>query len=324
MGTRNSINASGTSGLGSESGVITDFGGNKASFNNATAVTLSSTDKMQQYNFHFTYATGGDVYYGYGYHSYSANGSDIYTVNSTITNSSGTYTIDSVYNDTSWGTPNQVSINSYYDADGVGYVAGSGVGFAGLGSEKGFIFKLNSVDALGHGTSLGQFTATSDADLSAFVENASGSPSSNGHYTATLPSTSSNATTGGLGLDSLDFNVNDNASISLTNVTGIELIDLKSANTTTQTLKINFDDVFNSDNKIIMVMGEPNDDSIILSRTSAALGGGAVTWTQNNNAMIYTPDNHYFNVWQGSDSNSATSDVLLLLQQNISVSQVAA
>jgi hypothetical protein len=104
------------------------------------------------------------------------------------------------------------------------------------------------------------------------------------------------------------------------------LIDLKSANTTTQTLKINFDDVFNSDNKIIMVMGEPNDDSIILSRTSAALGGGAVTWTHNTQTMgVYNPvDSKYYDVWQGSDSNSATSDVLLLLQQNISVSQVAA
>jgi len=186
---------------------------------------------------------------------------------------------------------------------------------------------VGNTDALGHGLSLGQFTATSDADFSSFLETASVSSSTNGHYTATLPSTSSTATSavaGGLGLDSLDFNVNDNAIISLTNVTGIELIDLKPGNTTTQTLKINFDDVFNSDNKIIMVMGQPNDDSVNLSQTSATSGRGAVTWTQNNSAMIYDPDGTYFNVWQGSDSNTTTSDVLLLLQQNISVSQIAA
>ena len=71
-------------------------------------------------------------------------------------------------------------------------------------------------------------------------------------------------------------------------------------------------------------MGQPNDDSINLSQTSATSERGAVKWTQNNSAMIYDPDGTYFNVWQGSDSSTSTSDVLLLLQQNISVSQVAA
>ena len=112
----------------------------------------------------------------------------------------------------------------------------------------------------------------------------------------------------------------DNTSISLSHVTGIDFINLKQGADTTQHLKINFDDVFHSDNKIMAVVGQPYDDIIDLNTQ-----GGSVTWTLSNDIQPFTtPDNNYLQVWQGRDSNSTTSDVILLLQQNILVNQVAA
>jgi hypothetical protein len=230
-------------------------------------------------------------------------------MNQVITNTYGQYTIDAVY-DTTWGVADHVSVRNYYDKDGVGYVGGGGAGFAGLGSETGVIFDISN------GDKLGVFNATSDADVS-LLTSASTSSSANGAYTTTslMPTVD-----GGAGVDQLSFNVADNASISLSNVTGIDIIDLQEGTATTQHLKINFDDVFHSDNKIMVVVGQPNDDIIDLNTQS-----GSVTWTLSNDIQsIVTPDNNYLQVWQGSDSNSATADVMLLLQQNILVNQVAA
>jgi hypothetical protein len=309
VGSNNSVTASGKLGLGSESGTVTDFGGAKETFNNTDSVTtLYSPAKLQQYQFHFVYTDSGDVYYGSGYHSYSSS-TDIYTMNQVITNTYGQYTIDAVY-DTTWGVADHVSVRNYYDKDGVGYVGGGGAGFAGLGSETGVIFDISN------GDKLGVFNATSDADVS-LLTSASTSSSANGAYTTTslMPTVD-----GGAGVDQLSFNVADNASISLSNVTGIDIIDLQEGTATTQHLKINFDDVFHSDNKIMVVVGQPNDDIIDLNTQS-----GSVTWTLSNDIQsIVTPDNNYLQVWQGSDSNSATADVMLLLQQNILVNQVAA
>ena len=70
----------------------------------------------------------------------------------------------------------------------------------------------------------------------------------------------------------------------------------------------------------MVVIGQPNDDIIDLNTQN-----GSVTWTLSNDIQsIASPDNNYLQVWQGSDSNSATADVMLLLQQNILVNQVAA
>jgi hypothetical protein len=310
VGTSNSVTASGASGLGSESGTVTDFGGTKETFNNTDSVTtLHSTAKLQSYQFHFVYTDSGDVYYGSGYHSYSSS-TDIYTMNQSIATSYGQYTIDTVY-DTTWGVADHVSVRNYYDKDGVGYVGGGGAGVAGMGSETGFIFGISDDT-----DKRGAFNATSDADLSSFATTSTSS-NANEKYTATTPD---ETVAGGGGIDQLSFNVADNTSISLSHVTGIDFINLKQGADTTQHLKINFDDVFHSDNKIMVVVGQPNDDIIDLNTQS-----GSVTWTLSNDIQsIVTPDNNYLQVWQGSDSNSATADVMLLLQQNILVNQVAA
>ena len=310
VGSNNSVTASGTHGLGSESGTVTDFSGTKETFDNTDSVnTLNSTAKLQQYQFHFSYTAGGDVYYGSGYHAYSST-TDMYTMNQSITTSYGQYTIDAAY-DTTWGVADHVSIRNYYDKDGIGYVGGGGAGVAGLGSETGFIFGISDDT-----DKRGAFNATSDADLSSFATTSTSS-NANEKYTATTPD---ETVAGGGGIDQLSFNVADNTSISLSHVTGIDFINLKQGADTTQHLKINFDDVFHSDNKIMAVVGQPYDDIIDLNTQ-----GGSVTWTLSNDIQPFTtPDNNYLQVWQGRDSNSTTSDVILLLQQNILVNQVAA
>ena len=192
----------------------------------------------------------------------------------------------------------------------MGFVGGGGAGFAGLGSETGIIFDISN------GDKLGVFNATSDADVS-LLTSASTSSSANGAYTTTSLTPTAD---GGAGVDQLSFNVADNASISLSNVTGIDFINLERGISTTQNLKISFDDVFDADNKTMVVIGQPNDDIIDLNTQN-----GSVTWTLSNDIQsIASPDNNYLQVWQGSDSNSATADVMLLLQQNILVNQVAA
>ena len=63
VGTSNSATGLGTNGLGSESGKVTDFSGTQATFDKTTSVTtLNSTAKLQYYQFHFTFTSGGDTY----------------------------------------------------------------------------------------------------------------------------------------------------------------------------------------------------------------------------------------------------------------------
>ena len=93
---------------------------------------------MQYYNFHFTYTTGGDVYYGSGYRTYSTS-AGAYTSNQTIAAGLGTYTIDYA-GDTTWGIPDQVNVYQYNDVNGVGTrnsIDASGT--SGLGSESGVV-----------------------------------------------------------------------------------------------------------------------------------------------------------------------------------------
>jgi hypothetical protein len=131
----------GKGGLGSEKGTATDYGGTGATFNVGTEADFASGASLKQlYYFHFTYATGGDTYYGYGY-----NDSSLYKVGDTLSSvkgASGTYTIDYVYK-TATGNAGEVNVYSYYDGDtkvytGIGWNSSvQGGGSTGLGSEKG-------------------------------------------------------------------------------------------------------------------------------------------------------------------------------------------
>jgi hypothetical protein len=112
--------------------------------------------------------------------------------------------------------------------------------------------------------------------------------------------------------------------ISLANVTGIEKIDLGSSDSTTYNLNINFDDVFNSDAKGIVISGKTSDDTVDLITSSRTSGRGAVTWLQTDDYTYDSASGNYFDTWVGIDNSSLTQNVTLLLQQNITVTQVAA
>ncbi|GBL32197.1 sericin 1 [Methylophilaceae bacterium] len=131
--------------------------------------------------------------------------------------------------------------------------------------------------------------------------------------------------TGGTGLDTLIFSglTDGTQNINLANVTGIEKIDLGSSNSTTYNLNINFDDVFNSDAKGIVISGLASDDTVDLI-TSSRSSGGAVTWQKTDDYTYDYATGNYFDTWVGIDNSSLTQNVTLLLQQNITVTQVAA
>ena len=132
--------------------------------------------------------------------------------------------------------------------------------------------------------------------------------------------------TGGTGLDTLIFSglTDGTLDINLVNVTGIEKIDLGSSNSTTYNLNINFDDVFNSDAKGIVISGLASDDTVDLITSSRTSGRGAVTWLQTDDYTYDHATGNYFDTWVGIDNSSLTQNVTLLLQQNITVTQVAA
>ncbi|CAM8413012.1 VCBS repeat [Candidatus Methylopumilus universalis] len=162
-GWNTSVTGSGTRGLGSEKGSISNYVGSKLdNFNPGDDATLSGTTTLQTYYFHFTYDTGGDIYYGYG--TAAAN---TYTVGNvsgaSIVGEKGTYTIDAVY-DSYDGTLGEVQVYSYYDAGGLGWnntVKASSK--TGLGTESGAIFDYN-------GDSDG-FDVGNDATISTTITN---------------------------------------------------------------------------------------------------------------------------------------------------------
>ena len=107
-------------------------------------------------------------------------------------------------------------------------------------------------------------------------------------------------------------------------MTGIEKIDLGSSDSTTYNLNINFDDVFNSDAKGIVISGKTSDDTVDLITSSRTSGRGAVTWQKTDDYTYDSASGNYFDTWVGIDNSSLTQNVTLLLQQNITVTQVAA
>ena len=105
-------------------------------------------------------------------------------------------------------------------------------------------------------------------------------------------------------------------------MTGIEKIDLGSSVSTTYNLNINFDDVFKSDAKAMIVSGLASDDTIDLITSSATRG--TVRWVDTPEQTYDYATGNYYDLWTGIDSDSTTQNVVLLLQQNITVTQVAA
>ncbi|PNK16505.1 S8 family serine peptidase, partial [Cylindrospermopsis raciborskii] len=160
------VDASGTAGLGSESGFAynSNFGGPDTSFSSSDTADLQEpVVTYQLYYFTYNYnnddpittnVVEGDFYQGYGYAT-----SGTYTVGQRINQSSpnetgnnGYYTIDSVF-EGNYGLLNAVSVYSYYDgADGNGSDLGgaygyasyvSGTGYGGLGTEEGYAYDYN-------------------------------------------------------------------------------------------------------------------------------------------------------------------------------------
>ena len=121
-------------------------------------------------------------------------------------------------------------------------------------------------------------------------------------------------------MDELIFALSDNSkNLSLAYVSGVDVVDLRNDTNTTYTLRVGFDDVSRSDNKFMLISGTPYDDIIELSTSS---NGGAVTWSHLNTSIYNGTDGYYYDVWQGSDSNTATPDVSLLMRQNMTVTQI--
>jgi hypothetical protein len=208
---------------------VTDFSGAKEKFDNTDSIsTLHSTAYMQFYQFHFVYSDSGDTYYGYGYHIYKSTSSDMYAVNDHISGTGGTYTIDSVY-DTTYGNPGQVFVNSYYDKDGVGYVGTGGLGFAGLGSEKGFVFSWEK-----NTNTVAMFNSASDADLSTFTNNPANATSAANYALVTTnaspgiyDSSTNKYVSAGTGVDMINFNLSDNSNLTLSNAIGYDVVNLQ-------------------------------------------------------------------------------------------------
>ena len=322
----------GISGLGSESGRVVNYNNESSVFTPTTEADFinSSVSTLQYYNFHFTYTSGGDVYYGYGYvNKADVTGGAGYTSGQTFNNSTatgtttGTYVIDYVQDGNSaWGSANAVHVYSYYDSDGVGWNTGilAAGSSSGLGTEAGWVFDWSDT------SKQGIFTSAGDADLSIASANSS-SPAVGTSTSETFTQASSTPTvTGGTGLDTLIFSglTDGTQNISLANVTGIEKIDLGSSTNTTYNLNINFDDVFNSDAKGIVISGLASDDTVDLITSSRTSGRGAVTWLQTDDYVYDYATGNYFDTWVGIDHSSLTQNVTLLLQQNITVTQVAA
>ncbi|CAM8412906.1 hypothetical protein MCEMOHM34_01417 [Candidatus Methylopumilus universalis] len=315
----------GISGLGSESGRVANYNNDRSNFTPTTEADFTnSVSTLQYYSFRFTYTSGGDVYYGYGYvNKADVTGGAGYTSGQTFNNSSatGTYVIDYVQDGNSaWGMPNQVTVYSYYDADGVGWNSGvlGGGSSSGLGTEIGWVFDWSDT------SKQGIFTSAGDADLSIASANSS-SPAVGTSTSEIFTQASSTPTvTGGTGLDALIFSglTDGTQNINLANVTGIEKIDLGSSTSTTYNLNINFDDVFKSDAKAMIVSGLASDDTIDLITSSATRG--AVTWVDTPEQTYDYATGNYYDLWTGIDSSAATQNVILLLQQNITVTQVAA
>ena len=321
----------GISGLGSESGSVVNYNNESSVFTPTTEADFTnSVSTLQYYNFHFTYTSGGDVYYGYGYvNKADVSGGAGYTSGQTFNNSTaagtttGTYVIDYVQDGNSaWGSANEVHVYSYYDADGVGWNVGilAAGSSSGLGTEAGWVFDWSDT------SKQAIFTSAGDADLSIASANSS-SPAVGTSTNETFTQSSSTPTvTGSTGLDTLIFSglTDGTQNISLANVTGIEKIDLGSSDSTTYNLNINFDDVFNSDAKGIVISGKTSDDTVDLITSSRTSGRGAVTWLQTDDYTYDSASGNYFDTWVGIDNSSLTQNVTLLLQQNITVTQVAA
>ncbi|MDO8263423.1 MAG: hypothetical protein Q7T21_09360, partial [Gallionella sp.] len=143
-GWNTSVSGFGQFGLGTESGTVYNYNGFADAFSsyNEADVPTAGNGGLQQYYFHYTYATGGDVYYGYGYNN-SASSSITYSAGQSIAGGSGTYTIDSVYG-TSFGISGEVYVNSYFDGNGAGWnTSVSGFGQFGLGTEGGTVYNYN-------------------------------------------------------------------------------------------------------------------------------------------------------------------------------------
>ncbi|CAM8452375.1 VCBS repeat [Candidatus Methylopumilus universalis] len=386
----------GISGLGSESGSVVNYNNQSRVFTPTTEADFTnSVSTLQYYNFHFTYTSGGDVYYGYGY----VNKADVagglgYSTNQTILSAAGTYVIDYVQDGNSaWGSANKVNVYSYYDADGVGWNTGilAAGSSSGLGTEAGWVFDWSNT------SKQAIFTSAGDADLSIASANSSSPAVGTSTSETFTQSLSSPTVTGGTGLDTLIFSglTDGTQNISLANVRGIEKIDLGSSTSDTYNLNINFDDVFNSDAKGIVISGKVSDDTVDLitsspsspaitnvavtsnvatittatahgfttgvrvtvdSTSNDTLDGtytitgaptpttftyaktlsdiasvadtgttrGAVTWLQTNDYTYDSATGNYFDTWVGIDSLSTTQNIVLLIQQNISVTQIAA
>jgi hypothetical protein len=324
--------AAGSGGLGSESARVVNYNNERIDFTPIMEADFDdiSASTLQYYNFHFTYdtiegsANSGDTYYGYGY----VNKSDVgggYSTNQPIDDlrETGTYVIDYVRdaNSTS-GMPNEVHVYYYYDADGVGWNVGilAAGSTSGLGTEVGWVFDWSDY------SKQGIFTSAGGADLSIAIANSS---SANGTsdseiFTETLTETLCTPTvTGGTGLDTLIFSGLANTNISLANVEGIEKIDLGSSASDAYNLNINFDDVLKSEAKGIVISGG-SDDTVYLMPSSASDETNAVTWQQTDDYVYDYATGSYFNTWVGADNSPLTQNVVLLLQQNLTVSQVAA
>ena len=340
------------------------------------------------------------MYYGYGYvNKADVTGGAGYTSgqtfnNSTATGTTGTYVIDYAQDGSrAWGSANEVHVYSYYDADGVGWNVGilAAGSSSGLGTEAGWVFDWSDT------SKQAIFTSAGDADLSIASANSSSTAVGTSTNETFTQASSTPTVTGGTGLDTLIFSglTDGTLNISLANVTGIEKIDLGSSNSTTYNLNINFDDVFNSDAKGIVISGLASDDTVDLitsSSTSPAITNvavtsnvatittatahgfttgvsvtvdstnhntldgtytitgaptpttftyaktlsdiasvadtgttrGAVTWLQNNDYTYDSATGNYFDTWVGIDSLSTTQNIVLLIQQNITVTQVAA
>ncbi|WP_240865916.1 S8 family serine peptidase, partial [Cylindrospermopsis raciborskii] len=164
------VDASGSAGLGSESGFAynSNLGGPDTSFSSSDTADLQElVVTYQLYYFTYNYnnddptttnVVEGDFYQGYGY---APTGT--YTVGQRINQSSpnetgnnGYYTIDSV-SEGNYGLLDAVSVYSYYDgADGNGSDLGgaygyasyvSGTGYGGLGTEEGYAYDYNYASA---------------------------------------------------------------------------------------------------------------------------------------------------------------------------------
>jgi hypothetical protein len=134
------VSASGSSGLGSEKGnAYNAYYNNVATFfGNGGAQEADLFDTRDQL-FYFSFAANnGDTYGGYGYIDVGFG----YSLNQTIINRSGTYTITYTYDfATNYNLQNQITLSWYYDADtksGADYVTGGGV--KGLGTEAGYAY----------------------------------------------------------------------------------------------------------------------------------------------------------------------------------------